>query len=407
MASSGIAAILLPGGRTAYSRFRIPLDIHDGSVYSVSLSSELGELLRRATLVIWDEVPMQHRYCFESVHRMLQDVCSSSALFGGLPFIASRDFTQTLPVVRKGRRPETVHACLQQSFIWPQLRILQLRQNIRVLSGEDNTRFAEWVRTLAAPQASESITIPPWIRVFYNKEDFLRHVYPQPVLTGAHQDPTVLAGRAILAVRNDNVAGINRTLLNTFPSPVTELLAVDTANIEDPTAQDVPPLEVLQSFEPLSLPPSKLYLKVGAPVMLLRNLYPKEGLCNGTRLTITRISPRIVEARILSGEFAGQVKLIPRIKLTSTTGELPFVLSRVQFPIRLSFAITVNKSQGQSLSTVGVDLRYPVFTHGQLYVAFSRVTTLAGFLVLLPTASHIAQAARTVRNIVYLEVLLR
>ena len=81
-------------------------------------------------------------------------------------------------------------------------------------------------------------------------------------------------------------------------------------------------------------------------------------------------------------------------------------MTRVQFPIRLSFAITVNKSQGQSLSTVGVDLRHAVFTHGQLYVALSRVTTVAGLSILLPPPVDAADPARTAINIVYPEVLL-
>ena len=97
--------------------------------------------------------------------------------------------------------------------------------------------------------------------------------------------------------------------------------------------------------------------------------------------------------------------MLSRIKLTSTVGELPFLVTRVQFPIRLSFAITINKSQGQSLTTVGVDLRHAVFTHGQLYVAMSRVTTIAGLSVLLPTLSD-SEGSRTVTNIVYPEVLL-
>jgi ATP-dependent DNA helicase PIF1 len=167
----------------------------------------------------------------------------------------------------------------------------------------------------------------------------------------------------------------------------------------------VPPPEVLQSFEPPSLPPSKLNLKVGAPVMLSRHLYPSQGLCNGTRLTVTRISPCIVEARILDGEFGGQLRLLPHIKLTSTDGELPFILTCTQFPVRLSFAITVNKSQGQSLAAVGVDLRHAVFTHGQLYVALSRVTTLSGLCLLLPVPLE-GECGQYIRNIVFSEVLL-
>jgi hypothetical protein len=405
VASSGIAAVLLPGGRTAHSRFRIPIDIYDTSVAAVKPDSELGELLRQAVLIIWDEVPMQHRYCFEAVDRMLQDVRDSTDTFGGLPLVCSGDFAQILPVVRHGDWGATVDACLQRSPLWRYMTVLHLRQNMRVLSGEDNQRFAAWTRTLATPQTDGSVPVPSWVKTFYQEAAFLNHVYPPDLVTAAATDPSTLSGCAILAVRNDNVSATNRALLEVFPGDAKELLSYDSAEIEDATAQDVPPPEVLQSFEPPSLPPSKLCLKVGAPIMLLRNLYPSQGLCNGTRLTVTRISRRILEARILDGEFRGQLRLLPRIKLTSTDGELPFIVTRTQFPVRLSFAITVNKSQGQSLAVVGVDLRHAVFTHGQLYVALSRVTTLDGLCLLLPEPPE-GESGRTVRNIVFSEVLL-
>ena len=111
-------------------------------------------------------------------------------------------------------------------------------------------------------------------------------------------------------------------------------------------------------------------------MILLRNLYPKEGLCNGTRMVVTYIGRRCIEARILGGSFDSQLRVIPRIKLTSTEDELPYVVSRRQFPLRLCFAMTIDKSQGQSFNYVGVDLRIPLFTHGQLYVALSQVTNM-------------------------------
>ena len=87
---------------------------------------------------------------------------------------------------------------------------------------------------------------------------------------------------------------------------------------------------------------------------------------------------------MLGGGFYGQLRLIPRIKLTSTEGELPFVVGRRQFLIRLCFAITVNKSQGQSFNFIGVDLCIPVFTYGQLYIVLLRVTDIRGLSLLLP-----------------------
>ena len=112
VASSGIAALLLPGGRTAHSRFKIPLDLHSSSTCSVPRNSKTAELIRRTSVIIWDEVPMQHRYCFEAVDRTLRDILRNDELFGGVPTIFGGDFAQILPVVRKGQRPHIVSACL-------------------------------------------------------------------------------------------------------------------------------------------------------------------------------------------------------------------------------------------------------------------------------------------------------
>src|SRR3954452_12423755 len=104
---------------------------------------------------------------------------------------------------------------------------------------------------------------------------------------------------------------------------------------------------------------------------------------------------------MLGGDFDGDLKLIPRICLTTTEGELPFQLMQKQFPIRLCFAMTVNKAQGQSLDIVGVDLHSSAFTHGQLYVALSRATNLNGVSILLTKDSD-----EKTDNVVYSEVLL-
>jgi len=108
-----------------------------------------------------------------------------------------------------------------------------------------------------------------------------------------------------------------------------------------------------------------------------------------------------LEVAILGGTFDGMIRLLPRIKLTTSDKDLPFILERTQFPVCLCFTMTVNKSQSQSLDQVGVDLRTPAFSHGQLYVALSRVTSLDG-LTLLPSE----QTPTQTDNVVYPEVLL-
>ena len=141
VASSGIASLLLPGGCTSHSHLQIPLNLHKSSQCNIGKYSELGDLLRQVTLLIWDEVPMQHRFCFKAVDQMLQDIRNNECFFGGLPVIIEGDFAQILPVVRRSTIATIVGACIQCSYIWPRLSLLFLRQNMRLLHDENSREF--------------------------------------------------------------------------------------------------------------------------------------------------------------------------------------------------------------------------------------------------------------------------
>jgi ATP-dependent exoDNAse (exonuclease V) alpha subunit len=126
-----------------------------------------------------------------------------------------------------------------------------------------------------------------------------------------------------------------------------------------------------------------LKLKIGCPVILLRNIDPANGLCNGTRLVVRGFQRNTIDAEIVLGQHAGKRVFLPRIPLCPSDDEMfPFQFKRKQFPIRLSFTMTVNKAQGQTILNVGVYLPEPVFSHGQLYVALSRATSRSNIRIL-------------------------
>jgi ATP-dependent DNA helicase PIF1 len=136
---------------------------------------------------------------------------------------------------------------------------------------------------------------------------------------------------------------------------------------------------------PNGIPPHILKLKIGCPVILLRNLDPTNRLCNGTRLVVRACQRNSIDAEIVLGQHAGKRVFLPWIPLCPFDDQMfLFQFKRKQFPIRLTFVMTVNKSQGPTIPNVGVYLPAPVFSHGQLYVAISRATAKTNIKILAP-----------------------
>ena len=171
-------------------------------------------------------------------------------------------------------------------------------------------------------------------------------------------------------------------------------------------ATNYPP-EFLHSLTPSGMPLHILNLKVGAVVMLLRNLTIKEGLCNGTRLMIKRLHQNVTDAEVLLGTHQSQRVLIPLVVLAPSGVDGPFIVRRLQFPVRLAWAMTINKAQGQTFDKVGIHLEELVFTNGQLYVALSRARSFADVCVeTIPTSQQGRHDDTwTTDNLVYHEVL--
>ncbi len=184
-----------------------------------------------------------------------------------------------------------------------------------------------------------------------------------------------LFNRIIITPTNKKVDEINEIATNLIPGLLHEIKSRDTLIADSQQAKF--PTEFLNSLSISGLPPHSLKLKIGQPIMLMRNINPAEGLCNGTRLTIIKIYTRLIEAEITIGDYAGTRVLIPRMSLVPSDSNLPFDFERCQFPIRPAFCMTINKSQGQTLDFISIWLGDDhVFTHGQLYVAMSRVSAL-------------------------------
>jgi PIF1-like helicase len=346
VASSGIASLLLPGGRTAHSRFGIPLNPHENSGCNISKGTPLAELMILCKLIIWDEAPMMHKHCFEALDYSLKDImgdidrANKNRPFGGKTVVFGGDFRQILPVVPKGSRQAIVNATINSSKLWRHCIVLRLTRNMRLQSlGDGKERaalkeFSEWIKNIGDGKVGGpndgcvAVEIPDDILLRYSGvpiEAIVEDTYP--MFRDSIDDPMFLKDRAILAPTLDVVDSINEYMNNLNSSEGYTYLSSDSSAKSDAGndfLSDLHTPEFLNGIKCSGVPNHELHLKVGTPVMLLRNMDYSMGLCNGTRLVVTRLSTHVLECKILTGAKTGEKVLIPRMSLTPSDVRIPF-----------------------------------------------------------------------------------
>jgi len=145
VAWTGIAANLLPGGRTAHSTFKLPVPFLNTSASSMRTYTKDADVLRNADLFIWDEVSMVPKDALRIVDRLLKDIMDNDMPYGGKIFMFGGDFRQVLPVVRHGTRTDIVEMCVKRSPLWAHIQVRRLTTNMR--ANEDHV-FNEWLLKL-------------------------------------------------------------------------------------------------------------------------------------------------------------------------------------------------------------------------------------------------------------------
>ena len=377
-----------------------------------------------AKLILWDEASMTHRYCPEALDRTLRDLMKVDQPFGGKVVIFLGDFRQVLAVVKRGSKAQIIAATLKNSHLWRRMLLhrLTINERVRRSGAEDQAEmawYAEWLLKLGSALLPELRTkygdgvvqIERRFLVEGGQSGLIAKVFPG--LQEMYTDQDWMAGRSILTPKNTDVDAINDSIItNIIPVSAQDRLYLSADKVSECDNDSLHPTEFLNSINVSGLPPHQLHLKPDVPIMLLRNLDPANGLCNGTVLIVKKLRDRVIQAVICTGhpKHLNTTVFLPRITLSPSDGDFPFTLQRRQFPVRLAFAMTINKAQGQTLRSVGLYLPEPVFAHGQMYVGASRGGNPTGLFIAMDEIEDqqgdlFGDGKHYTKNIVYKEVL--
>ncbi|UYV72409.1 hypothetical protein LAZ67_9002987 [Cordylochernes scorpioides] len=264
VASSGIAATLLDGGRTAHSAFKLPLNLNiaDVPLCNIGKTSGMATVLKTCQIIIWDECTMAHKKALEALDRTLRDFRGNQRLMGGALILLAGDFRQILPVIPRATPADELNACLKNSALWRHVKKITLSTNMRVhLHGDVSAQtFAKQLLNMGdgkipVDPATHEISFPPnFCQLQASIGDLEKVVFPDIATNFKNHD--WLCERAILAPKNDEVNRINHKIQLKIPGAVTQYKSIDTVTEEDQAVNY--PVEFLNSLEPPGMPPHVL-----------------------------------------------------------------------------------------------------------------------------------------------------
>ncbi|XP_020245026.1 ATP-dependent DNA helicase PIF1-like [Asparagus officinalis] len=230
-ATSGIAAVIMPGERTPHSRFKIKILTTDSSMCGISKQDETSKLIKIARLIIWDEAPIAKRVAFKTLDRTLRDLMDQDESFGGKVIIFGGDFRQVLQVVPRSTRSQTIRESLVSSHLWSKMIKLQLLKNMRAKSDTTFSEFFLRIGNEDEPTVTQGLIKLPNAMLIQNQGDdlpedsLINSIFPS--LDKNFKSIDYMKDRAILTTKNEYVDMLNDRLIKRFPGEEKQFYSFD------------------------------------------------------------------------------------------------------------------------------------------------------------------------------------
>lgn len=357
LAYTGIASCLLHKGKTVHSQFRIPWD-RKKIVCAIDSTRPVYKTIQKASVLLWDQAAFCSKHIFEEIDRFLRVMMKSKQIFGGKVVVVCGDFHECLPIAKKTKTESAESHSLMFSNLFKQMNHYTLNENYRFKLQTDY-RFCLQIGTGALTE----VAIPSPCRV-YNLDTLINTTFGAALAND-------LIERTLLTVCAIDADFLNYECMkrlyknNTVYHSLNFFRKVDSEATSRYYSFD----DIMENV-PKYFPPHILPLNKNCPIMLCQAY---KGLPQGTRLLVKSLTRAAIVAEIGSGHRKGKLINIHRVNSVKLFpyGNLEFV--RRQFPVSLAFSMTINKAQGLEFKRVGVYFPCTVFSHGQMYVTFSRV----------------------------------
>ncbi|CCH47154.1 hypothetical protein BN7_6769 [Wickerhamomyces ciferrii] len=431
--ATGSASNVLIGGGTLHSTFKIPTD--EDSFIEVfnclkrkSLNLKMYRHLKDKKLLIIDEISMVENKILDFIDLLLRKLRNNEGeMFGGICTILCGDFKQLLPVIQNADPALIANSAIANKDFFRSIDKFYLSKNVRLRSYgnnvEDNKNRDEFLEFLEQIRKTKvkHVEVPKFLKYVVDDDlEMIRKMFPKDILTSDNffgenmNESSVMrinnlknilnyfSDSRIIANRIENVARFNEKSMKYYCEEISkqqifimeyddylfEKFEAITYEIDSVTKEKSK--KRTQNVSKYRIP-RFIQISKYCPLLVNMNLNKSQKLTNGVIVLVLDFNMSRKELKVGYFDLNGNFKefYIGVVGFIDMMVVAPKSLIRYGFPCSLGFASTVHKSQGQSVTNLGIDIRDEVFGHGQLYVAFSRARDFKKVLLMKSSEDQI------------------